>query len=80
MLTQKIALEANERSALAVANRSYVCPDRGVFRRPVQATTGTWRFASTAFQELECGLAKRPGRLQTQGMRGVGKDDPLYVR
>src|SRR4051812_44320164 len=43
--------------------------------------TSTWRFASMAFQqELECRLAKGPRRLQTQGMRGVGKDDLLYVR
>jgi hypothetical protein len=41
---------------------------------------GTWRFASMAMQELECGLAKGPRRLQTKGMRGVGKDDLLHVR
>ncbi len=33
MLTQKIALETNERSALMVANRSYARPDRGAFHR-----------------------------------------------
>ena len=33
MLTQKIALETNERAALAVANRSYARPDRGAFHR-----------------------------------------------
>ena len=33
MLTQKIALETNERGALMVANRSYSRPDRGVFHR-----------------------------------------------
>jgi hypothetical protein len=41
---------------------------------------GTWRFASMAMQELECGLAEGPRRLQTKGMRGVGKDDLLHVR
>jgi hypothetical protein len=40
----------------------------------------TWRFDSMAIQELECGLAKGPRRLQTKGMRGVGKDDLLRVR
>lgn len=33
MLAQKIALETNERGALAVANRSYFRPGRGAFRR-----------------------------------------------
>jgi hypothetical protein len=40
----------------------------------------TRRFASMAFQEMQCGLAKGPRRLQTKGMRGVGKDDLLHVR
>ena len=35
MLTQKIALETNERGALTVANRSYSRPDRGAFHRAV---------------------------------------------
>ena len=46
----------------------------------VVTMASTWRFDSMAIQELECGLAKGPRRLQTKGMRRVGKDDLLYVR